>query len=388
MKTILPTIVLLSLPWFLTLSFGGNSAMGEGQSPTDDLPPEQTGALTIRCPLGPEGDEGTIKSLAFSPDGKTLAAGNIRGILRIYDPITALEVASNRVVAPGQGKCSPLAFAPDGLVLAVNIAPGRVALIDPATGRRVREMEPSSFPSGLGVSELAFSPDGKTLAGGYGSGEVVIWEVATGRRVRVLPPQIIPAHTYGPYKSTVLAQPAGIVGLAFTPDGATLFATGTIARAWDVASGRERFRFDLPADFYPSGPAVSPDGAIVAIGSGASESSGSRGMITLYDAATGRKRSQMPTSRSVSGQAFLPGGLQLVSLQADRVVCLWDVAAGKRLSALRFDRHIRASCLAVSRDGKRIAIGGQGSNWIFGVIQLIDTDGVTLTPRLAKPLAP
>ncbi len=384
-----PTIVtLLSLAWSLTVSLADGADRDCRAERFGDLPPEVTFNPTIQCPIVPEKDWGMIGSLAFTADGKALAARS-GGKTRFYDPEATITLDDTPKLKTFQDAGFPVTFAPDGRVMAGGANYG-VALIDAATGRRVRQLKVAPEVLRLGLLTLAFSPDGKLLVGGFYSGEVVVWEVATGRQAYVLPPFVIPAGKIGRFGREIGARPARMTGLAFSPDGATLYTAGGILRAWNVATGQERFRFDKPLNGFMSCVTVSPDGTVVAAGDEGNirlttGERDERNTLTLWDAATGRKWSEMPTCRSIEGVAFLPGGRQLVSLEAHGVICLWDVAAAKRLAAVRFDGHLYAVCMALSPDGKRIAIGGQGSNWIFGVIQLIDTDGVTLTPRLAKP---
>ena len=390
MKILLPAIVLL-LP-LLFLGLGDGLPRGGGTPSSDGLPASQLEQPTIWCPIVPEHEAGMILSLAFSPDGKTIAAGNLMGMLRIYDSDTTRPVSSYRAVARPQGGCDALAFLPDGRAVASRVALDEVGLLDPATGRRLRAMQPPPFTHGLGMSALVISPDGKLLAGGYGRGEVVIWEVETGRLVRVLPPHIVPAYTSGPLNKETLAQPAGVTDLAFSPDGATLYSACTFVRVWDVSTGRERLKFDKPGSRVFR-VAVSPDGSVVAAGDVAAANAGTGRTITLWDAATSQQRGEMPTDGKIRGLAFLPGSRTLVCLHEEydpaqhprSVVSLWDVVTTTRVASLMFDRHTRVEHLAVSSDGKRIAAGGYGDNPIFGIIQLIDTDGATLNLWRPKP---
>jgi WD40 repeat protein len=386
MKTVLPSIaILLPLLTLLSTGFGFGPTRGEAAVPSDDVP-EQPGDPTIECAIAPEEDSGAITCLAFSPDGKALAAGNAGGMLRVYDPDTARQVASARVMKRTQGGCRALAFTPDDQILAeTEYTLGEVSLLKPITGRPVRAMEHPPFRPGRGIWTLAISPDGRVVAAGYGSGDVVLWDAATGRRLRVLPPYIIPAHVEGPLRKPVLAQAAAIGGLAFAPDGATLYSTGGLLRAWNVASGEERTRFDKPENQYLGHVVVAPDGTTVATGDRGNRSDERAGTISLWETATGRPRLELPTTESILGLAYLPGGRTLVALEAGNVVRLWDVTSARLVAALRFDHHFRAQHLAVARDGRRIAVGGcgNGSALIFGKIYLLDTDGVTL--RLHRP---
>jgi len=223
---------------------------------------------------------------------------------------------------------------------------------------------------------------------------VALWDTATGRLTRVLPAHIIPAHAVGPNKEfTQPPTPVEVLSLAFSPDGATLFGSSRrLLRAWDVASGRER-PMERPAGCDFEGLAVSPDGATLAAGQ-IHVAEGSKTMthsITLWDAASGRRRAELATDAWVLAVAFLLGGRSLVALEQTRVVRLWDLAAGRPTAAVRFEEHFHfepasySVSLAVSPDGRQVAIGGGGSAPIFGVIGLVEVDGQKLGPWKPRP---
>lgn len=232
---------------------------------------------------------------------------------------------------------------------------------------------------------MACSADGTILAAGFGSGEIALWDVATGRLRAVLPAHIIPAHTSGPLAKHVLAQPAWIVHLAFSPDGSTLASDDTTAvRFWDVATGKPKA--GAPVIDGRGCLAFSPDGKTLAVAESTMRVDEKfHYPIRLWDLATGRKRVEMTAQWAVSGLAFLPGGWTLVTLDGGRTVRLWDAESGRAQAGLRFEHHCVVQSLAVSPDGKMIAAGGYESDPMFGVIQLVDVDGMNLRQRKSRP---
>jgi WD40 repeat protein len=105
-----------------------------------------------------------VNSVAFSPDGKTLAYGDNAGQVVLYDlaseQSTTLKVGS--VV-------NSVAFSPDGKTLAYGDNAGQVVLYDLASKR-------TTTLNALGsVESVTFSLDGKTLASGDDTGRVVLF---------------------------------------------------------------------------------------------------------------------------------------------------------------------------------------------------------------------
>jgi RNA polymerase sigma factor (sigma-70 family) len=132
---------------------------------------------------------GRITSLAFSPDGKTLASGGRDGAVRLWDVATGKECACLQEIAY---PVDDVAFSPDGKTLAAvqNGQDAGVKLWDVASGRVRARLKGRSGRA----TSVAFSPDGRTLAtasdGAFakpkqGRGEVRLWDTATGKPVGI-----------------------------------------------------------------------------------------------------------------------------------------------------------------------------------------------------------
>ncbi len=111
-----------------------------------------------------------VKSVAFSPDGKTLASGGGDNVIHLWD----IGTGKRKMTLVGHTHwVFSLAFSPDGKTLASGSVDSDIRLWDPHTG------EPKKTLTGHGnwVRSIAFSSDGKTLVSGSDDGSVLIWEI-------------------------------------------------------------------------------------------------------------------------------------------------------------------------------------------------------------------
>ena len=165
-------------------------------------------------------------SVAFSPDGKMLAIGYLEGYLQLWD---LGEEQLIRELEGYQGEVQDLAFSPDGKTLAAIFGYPDIAiqLWKVPEGERLFSIKGREWT--YEFSQVVFSPDGQTLASvsknedGMSLGMVALWRAADGERLYQL-------------------DMAGVMRVAFSKDGNTL-ATGSYdhtVRLWPLAGGAPR----------------------------------------------------------------------------------------------------------------------------------------------------
>ena len=242
----------------------------------------------------------SIKSIAFSPDGKTLAS-----LRDFYVDLWNVSTGGHKfsLHESENGPFYSVAFSPDGNTLATGEKHGTLCLWDVATGERKVSLK----VNGERVVRLLFSPDGKTLASMSNSSwqnqvTVDLWDTDTW----TLNATLSDGHIN-------LAQ-----SFSFSPNSSTLASANqrSAVDLWDVSIGELKKTLVGHTDAVYS-TSFSPDGQTLASGS-------SDGTVRLWDVATGElkntieRHTDTDTDR-VNRVMFSPDGKTLlINMQHDK----------------------------------------------------------------------
>jgi len=212
----------------------------------------QTGELKHTIPV-----EHTALSLAFSPSGEFLAIGTLRN-----DKSTGMSQGSIYVVRTASGKVElnwqtpiairPLAFSPDGKLLAAASSKNVVTLYDAKTGQAVGEVRPSQTAAAVRIEYFAFAPSGLSLAiGGMDperGGFIEVWKLSAENAKPVATPTVkqvrVNKEQVDRIKELIKDAPV---------------TTSYLAEIWEVVPGTQaeyRVRKDITAvELLPAGDA-------------------------------------------------------------------------------------------------------------------------------------
>ena len=346
--------------WNATFSADGRT-LATSEEDVVRLWDTKTGELRHSLRRGREEGFGNVWCLAFSPDGRTLASGHSslevrhgtpNGIIRLWD---AESGTLQETFGKGISRPQSLAFSPDGRTLAVGHLDsafgagswGWVSLRNAVTGEIKHEL----WGHAGGVDSLSYSADGRTLASGSmidkwapNRGTTVrIWDAATGAHLRSLEAYVWEVRS-----------------LALSPDGGTLAVSSWDSRLslWDTATGTLKRQVEGHSDTISS-LAFSPHGGIVAAANRAGGmDSGLAGTVRLWDAVTGAYIYSLEGHKTgITSVAFNPDGRTLASGSWDKTMRVWDAATGGNIRTL--EGHTGGiNSVAFSPDGETLASAG------------------------------
>ncbi|CAE6538147.1 unnamed protein product [Rhizoctonia solani] len=286
-----------------------------------------------------EGHKSTVTSVAFSPDGKSVASGSRDATVRIWDAHEPSPIGEPLIGHIHE--INSVAYSPLGNIMASASEDKTIRLRDVNTRRRLGVLRGDhAFLS------VAFSPDAKLIASGYGgfyssslsSFSVQVWDVQKM------------AAAANPF----IGHDKYVNSVQFSPDG-TRVVSGSSDRTilvWDV---ERRTTVAGPLNGHTDvvcSVAFSPDGLQIA-------ASSVDHTVSMWDAREGRLigNPYEGHTRCVNSVAFSPRGTYLVSGGDDKTVRIWDVRTGRQVDQ-PFQEHADEVCsVAFSPCGQYVASG-------------------------------
>jgi WD40 repeat protein len=279
-----------------------------------------------------------VTGVAFSPDGNFLVAGSIDGAICLWDVASGQSLSESRTGS--QAVVTSVAFSPDTKTLATGGwrpigKDSTVALRDLTAHMPLRPNIDQK-----NVSSSALSRDGKTVASGSATGTILIWDL-DGQKPR------------GP---VINGHKGKVTSVAFSPEGKLLASVGKdhTVRFWDVETCKSCGQpFDAPvADV--AWLAFSLDGKTLAAGS-------TDGTLLVWSV-TGQTASGVPVRcrgdfGNLTSMAISSDGKLLAAATDDRIIRFWDVTSSQVLEPFLYGHRENVRSLAFSSNGALLASG-------------------------------
>jgi len=313
----------------ISLTDSGIAQPPAAQQPAVQQPPEKPAAEPL--PAGALNRFGSMRMrhgsrilcLAYSPNGRILAAGGGDDPVRLWDSDTGLELRQCK-----ETWVHALAFSPRGSVLVTAGAFKTIRLWEVATGKEYNKLEGHKSA----IMALAISPDGSLLASGDQEGNVILWELGFAKEVTRFK-----GHT------------GEINALAFSPDNTTLASAGgdRSIRIWDVDNSKHKLTLDGQC-------AVS---ALAFLDNKTLASGGDDNQVRIWDAVSGKGIKQLTGHKNTVVSLLVGKDGKLISGAHDKTIRFWDVAGGKELSQIVRNQG-DCDALTLTKDRKFLASAG------------------------------
>jgi WD40 repeat protein len=261
-------------------------------------------------------------AVAFSPDGQTVLSGHTGG--QVY---RWTRQGDRETVITFEQNVNALALTPDGQTIVLGLSEGQIAIVDVESGSMRRDIAAHQSR----IWDLTFSPDGQHFASVSQSGRAKLWAL-DGREL-----------------ATLQGDTASLLGVAFSPDGEIL---GTVGQSRQVKLWRVRHPLRTVLQGHQDNvqqAAFHPQGEPIATAS-------TDGTVQLWQR-TGERLALLrsPDSQPIWSVQYAPDGSQLASLGV--AIHLWQ-PDGQLQETIALPGRIRpANRLAFSPDGTELAVG-------------------------------
>ncbi|NET26755.1 serine/threonine-protein kinase [Okeania sp. SIO1I7] len=273
------------------------------------------------------GHNNWIRTVAISPDGRTVVSGSWDKTIKIWDWVNGSLQAT---LAAQSDKIFAVAITPDGQTVISGGADGTINIWDLVNGSLKNTLTAHS----KAVYSIAISRDGQTVISGSADGTIKIWDLATESRKTTLT-----GHSKAVYSVAISSEKQIIVSGG---------GDGSI-KIWDLVTGSLISTLDGHSDRVFS-IAISPDGQTVVSGS-------ADGTIKIWDLAMGSLKNTLTAhSNEVWSVAISPDDQTIVSGSEDTTIKIWDLATGSLKNTLTGHTWVVTS-IAISSDGQTIVSG-------------------------------
>ena len=299
----------------------------------------------------------TITSLSFAPNGLKFATGNMDGTILLWDASTGLP--SGPTLTGHSGPVTSLSFSPDSSLLASGGNDNTIRLWDVGAQQPVGEPLQGHASN---VSSLEFSSDGSGLISASWDGSIRHWDL----------------NSRQPVGEPLSGQSDRLLDLALSPDGtllASASADGTVA-LWQTSQINAIGKALRGQVGRISSVAFSPDGKTLASGS-------YRGTIYFWDASTGQAIGDPigGDEGQISSVAFHPDGAILASGSTDSTVTLWDARTRQRIGEPLVAHAGAVSSLVFSPDGHLLASASEDDTVILWDVETHELVGLPFDTR-------
>lgn len=312
-------LIFIGVPLAITIGLGLYRTLAPAKKP---IVKQTQGPYALKQTL--TGYSKMVRSVAFSPDGATLASGAEDSAIKLW----SAQTGALKQTMTATGAVYVVAFSPDGFTVAGSYSDKAVRLWNVSNGTLRRTLAGHTGA----IWSIAFSPDGKTVASASEDNTVKLWDADTGT-----------------LKQTLMGHSNWVRSVAFSPDGATL-ASGSddhTIRLWDLKTGTTKLTLTGHTNFVMV-VTFSPDGLTLASGS-------EDKTIKLWDVQSGVLRQTLTGHTDwVWCLAFSADGNTLASASADDSVRLWNARTGALSQSLPAHSSAVFS-VAFSPDGRTMS---------------------------------